>query len=225
MSDWNEAKLETLEDAFAFGEISSSDLADSRGLSLQAASRRLHRYQLQGLFRREKIGKKYFYDITKKGIDRIDWLREKKVNEELFQAIAAKRCPIKREKIMAPEIEQEQSFIGSEIAPEINIFKDFSDKRCPVIRHSDPDTPGSVDLDEEIDFDEEDFDDPDEYDNYQEEMDKASMFLKNIQRCRVNKEENDPISVQDSDEEEEDIEDILKRLSLQRCKVISDDID
>ena len=41
----------------------------------------------------------------------------------------------------------------------------------------------------------------------------------------VNKEENDPILSQDFDEEEEDVEDIFKRLSQQRCKINSDDID
>ena len=78
MSDWNEAKLETLEDAYASGEITSSDLADSQGLTLHAASNRLKRYHRQGLFRREKNGKQYVYDITVKGIERIDWLRARR---------------------------------------------------------------------------------------------------------------------------------------------------
>ena len=218
MSDWNEAKLQTLEDAYASGEITSSDLADIRGLTLHAASNRLKRYHRQGLFRREKNGKKYFYNITVKGIARIDWLREKKTTKKLFQEIAAKRCPVKKEKNVTSFVEQEQSYSNSGMTPESMILK-YSDKRCPFVRPRNLEPQDSVDLNEEYE-DEEDYIDTDAYDNIQEEdeINEASLFS-NIQRCRINKKENDPISAQDLDEEEEDIDDIFQKYSEQRCKI------
>ncbi|TFH14171.1 hypothetical protein E4H04_10690 [Candidatus Bathyarchaeota archaeon] len=235
MSDWNEAKLETLEDAYATGEITSSDLADSRGLSLHAASIRLKRYHRQGLFTREKNGKKYVYDITGKGIERIDWIRKQKATKELFQTIITKRCPVKKLKNVTSIVEQEQSYSESDISPETSLLKYISNKRCPVVRPRNLETQDSVDLDEddfdeddydEDDYDEDDFDETDEYDNIQEEdvLDEDALFLKNIQRCKVNREENDPTDAEEM-EEDENIEDIFKRLSKQRCKVNNDDPD
>jgi DNA-binding MarR family transcriptional regulator len=214
VSDWNGAKLETLEDAYASGEITSSDLADSQGVSLHAASTRLKRYHRQGLFRREKNGKKYVYDITVKGIERIDWLREKKATKELFQTIAAKRCPVKKVKKITSNVEQEQNYSESEITPETRIFKKYSEKRCPVVRPRNLETQDSVDLDED------DYDDTDEYDNIHEGdlLDEDSLFFKNIQRCKVIRKGNDPMDTEDL-VEDESIEEILKRLSKQRCKV------
>ena len=223
MSDWNEAKLETLEDAYASGEISSSDLADSRGVTLHAASNRLKRYHRQGLFRREKNGKKYFYNITGKGIERINWLRENKVTKELFQTIAAKMCPVKKAKNVTSIVEQKQNYSDSNLAPETRIFKNYTDKRCPVVRPRNQNTQDSVELDEE-DYEEE-YDDPETYDLDQEdELDENSYLFNNIQRCKVIREENDPVLTEDS-EEEETVEEMFKRLSQQRCRINDDDID
>ena len=223
MSDWNEAKLETLEDAYASGEVTSSELAYSCGLTLHAASTRLKRYHRQGLFTRTKIERQYVYYITVKGIERIDWLRKQKVTMELYQTISTKRCPINREKIPAPKRNRNQNS-NTELSQETRFLEDISAKRCPVVKPRTPETPNTIDLDED-DFYEDEYDNTDEYDNIQEDiLDETVLFLKNIQRCKVNRKENDSIDAEDI-EEDENIEDILKRLSQQRCKVNNEESD
>lgn len=130
MSDRNEAKLETLDDAMYFGDVTSSDISSHRGLSLQNASVRLRRAHKQGLLSRERAGRTYIYSITSKGEGRYHYLILKR-DEEILKQAANKRCPIKRTN-QIENIPIEIHVSKPQTLKKKNVFEYYKDRRCPV---------------------------------------------------------------------------------------------
>ena len=91
MTEYNDAKLETLQYLNDQGEGTSSDYAYTYELSLQNASMRLRRCSKQGLLGRYREGREYIYYITERGVERLQWLILIKHIERRF---TVKRCPV-----------------------------------------------------------------------------------------------------------------------------------
>jgi hypothetical protein len=127
-----------------------------RDLSLQCASMRLYRYYRQGLLGRWKEGKEYVYYITDRGIERLTWLLNKKIEES-----------------------------GKKI------------KRCPVVRSNHNEDEPYLKEEPMID---------DSTESWDEETDLFVHYLEHVERCRVER-------------EEEELETLFKRLSLERCRI------
>jgi hypothetical protein len=156
VSGRNEAKLETLQDIIDLSELRPSEYSSMREISLHCASMRLYRCYRQGLLGRLKEGKEYVYYITDRGIDRLTWLSNKKI-EESWKKI----------------------------------------KRCPVVRSDhNEDEPY---LKEETMID-------DSTESWGEETDVPGDYLEHVERCRVEREENEA-------------EPLLEKLSRERCRI------
>ena len=95
MSDFNEAKLETLHMVDDYVELSPSELADLEGISLHCASNRLRRYYKQGLLDRGWDPPSFNYVITEKGLGRIDYL-ESVSFQNTADAAQINRCEVER---------------------------------------------------------------------------------------------------------------------------------
>ena len=78
--EFNELKIMVLEileesEAMSSDEILYS-LDDDVEIDPKALQMALLRYHRQGLLHREKRGRNYYYEITERGIDRLNWLRD-----------------------------------------------------------------------------------------------------------------------------------------------------
>lgn len=84
----------------------SKEIADLTPVSLSCINALLKRYVGQGLLKRKKVESRYFYWITKKGIDRLEYLLEKETEKEeiekteprielLERELVVKKTPIK----------------------------------------------------------------------------------------------------------------------------------
>ena len=108
MSSFNEAKYETLLNADSLGEITSSDLISIFNITINTASMRLKRAHYQGLLSRYRNGREFVYEITEKGIERLEWLDEEFGDEEVYSN--------------DEEVEDEE------------IYEYYEKRRCKVIR-------------------------------------------------------------------------------------------
>jgi DNA-binding MarR family transcriptional regulator len=172
MTDYNEAKYETLQEIYDQGEISASDLAYTNGLTLQNASTRLRRYSRQGLLGRYRNGREYIYYITDRGVERLEWLTTNRITQEWLK-YANQRCPVKK-KVPDDEQNDEHDLYDTESNDENNM-----------------DLYTSEDEDEDIEIYEDDDEPLERPSSREEEVDDLYSFLKNIQRCRVNRNNED----------------------------------
>lgn len=78
----NERKLEVLEYIVDVGEATSDDLANALDLEIHNARMLLFNYHRQGLLRSRSLhGLHKFYEITEKGLGRIEWLNKRLAGE------------------------------------------------------------------------------------------------------------------------------------------------
>lgn len=222
MSGRNQAKLETLEDTMYFGDVTSSDIASYRGLSLQNASVRLRRAYKQGLLCRERDGRTYIYSITSNGEDRYHYLIFKR-NEEIIIKSAKKRCPTTRSThtVIVP-IEMHVS--EPQTLKKINVFEYYKDRRCPVpkknkINPIKPFTNVLLTPTKNVRI----FQDVQKCRIIKEQ--KIESIWDNVNRCRI-VDENDDLDLdspepedEEEEEDEEDVVSLFERLSQERCKV------
>ena len=193
MSLRNQAKIETLDEVFYLGEITSTDYATIQGITLHSASTRLKRAYRQGLLTREKNGKHYVYSISNKGLGRRDWLKANEAVEDLLENVADKRC----------SLDLDQSTQQDDTN---NLFIRAKNNRCPIVRDS---ISEDDDFHDDADDEDDDYEDDDCEENDDEEDESESFDFSEIQRCVVEHEEEAQVSD----------EDILIRFANKRCKV------
>jgi len=75
VSAYNVAKTEILDTILELGEATSYDIAELTGRSTENASVLMLRYHRWGLLSRHRGSWGYVYEITRRGIQRLEWLQ------------------------------------------------------------------------------------------------------------------------------------------------------
>jgi DNA-binding MarR family transcriptional regulator len=98
----NEAKYESLNYIDEVGFATSSEIAESRGVTHGCQSTLLRRYWKYGLLHRASVeGKEKIYTLSTRGEERLKWLRpqfEHEYDDDILDYFSnVKRCRVKRD--------------------------------------------------------------------------------------------------------------------------------
>ena len=82
VSGYNERKLQILEYVYMQGSVTSSNLAEALDMEIHNVRTLLRKYSLQGLLTHHKIDARgtRAYEITGKGLERINWIKNELSN-------------------------------------------------------------------------------------------------------------------------------------------------
>lgn len=81
-SGYNELKLEVLEEADNWEEVTAGDMANALGRTHPSVAMAMLRYHRQGLLSRYTIHRnEKVYSLTDRGLERLDWLMEQDFND------------------------------------------------------------------------------------------------------------------------------------------------